>query len=288
MLVQTLSLVAVKLLLFLVQALGRRGLLLLKPALAFLLRPYRKQVIQINLQRCFPEKSRKEIKTLHQKYLNYLTDVILQSLLGFASSKSTLAYWQSFAPHNLLDQMATNKTNCFVVMGHTSNWEWAGLRAGMQQGLHMAAVYKPQSNTKIDRFLKKTRRRFGTEMVAMSEVPRFLSKQESPWCLTFIADQNPPKETAHWVDFFGIKTAFFSGWSRLALRKKIPVLLAVPKDLDSWNRCMDFSILYNGTEELSSEELTARYAQALEAQIRNKPEAWLWSHKRWKHGYMPK
>ena len=287
MIAHMLSFVAVKLLLLLVRGLGQKGVRSLIPLLSLLLKPYRKKVIQANLNKCFPELPLAEKKALHQKYLGYLCEVLLQSLLGFVSTPKRLAHWQKFTAHNLLDQMANQSTNCFVVMGHTSNWEWAGLRAGMQQGLHMAAVYKPQSNTKIDRFLKITRRRFGTEMVAMSEVPRFLAKKESPWCLTFIADQNPPKETAHWVDFFGTKTAFFSGWSRLAVRMKVPVLLAVPKDSGPWNRCMDFSLIYNGTEALPPEELTARFAHALEAQIRARPEAWLWSHKRWKHVYTP-
>ena len=283
----TLSLVAVKLLLLLVRILGQKGMRSLKPVITLLLKPYRKKVIRANLNKCFPGMSEDQIQNLHKSYLNYLCEVLLQSLLGFVSPPNRLARWQQFAPNNLLEHMASTRTNCFVVMGHTSNWEWAGLRAGMQQGLYMAAVYKPQSNPKIDRFLRKTRRRFGTEMVAMAQVPRFLANKENPWCLTFIADQNPPKETAHWVDFLGTKTAFFSGWSRLAVRKKIPVLMAVPKDSDPWNRCMDFSLLYNGSDELQPQELTARFAQALESQIRNKPEAWLWSHKRWKHVYIP-
>ena len=36
-------------------------------------------------------------------------------------------------------------------------------------------------------------------------------------------------------------------------------------------------------EEVEPNEITRRYVVALESMIREHPELWLWSHKRWKH-----
>jgi KDO2-lipid IV(A) lauroyltransferase len=41
--------------------------------------------------------------------------------------------------------------------------------------------------------------------------------------------------------------------------------------------------IYDGKENVAQHEITQRYATRLEQMIREQPELWMWSHKRWKH-----
>ena len=45
---------------------------------------------------------------------------------------------------------------------------------------------------------------------------------------------------------------------------------------------MSFELLYDGAEEVAENEITERYVRALEQMIRERPELWMWSHRRWK------
>ena len=45
---------------------------------------------------------------------------------------------------------------------------------------------------------------------------------------------------------------------------------------------MSFELIYDGTEEVAPNEITGRYVRKLEAMIREHPELWMWSHRRWK------
>lgn len=46
---------------------------------------------------------------------------------------------------------------------------------------------------------------------------------------------------------------------------------------------MSFECIYDGEEEVAEHEITERYVRRLESMIRERPELWMWSHRRWKH-----
>ncbi len=43
-----------------------------------------------------------------------------------------------------------------------------------------------------------------------------------------------------------------------------------------------FERIYDGQEPVAEYEITRRYVRKLEEMIRERPELWLWSHRRWK------
>ena len=46
---------------------------------------------------------------------------------------------------------------------------------------------------------------------------------------------------------------------------------------------LSFERIYDGQEPVADYEITERYVRRLEAMIRDYPELWMWSHRRWKH-----
>src|SRR5262249_42963060 len=85
-----------------------------------------------------------------------------------------------------------------------------------------------------------------------------------------------------WANFFGRRTAFVNGPESLALRYKLPALYLHIDSSTDGNYSMRGISLYDGEEKLEAGVLTQRFADLLEANIRNNKTAWLWSHRRWK------
>lgn len=244
---------------------------------------YRKKVVTANLKRAFPQASEEEIQVIRGKFYSYFSGLFLEHLQGKGKGKDEWERLVLFPENNLLEQYALAGKTCFVLMGHTGNWEWAGLRASFVVGLKMATVYKPQRNRRITHFLVRQRSKFGMLQVPMNEVARFVVTTKEPYALTFLADQSGPQSSPFYADFFGCNTSFFGGWASLAVKYRIPVLYAGVHSCPSPHRYrVDFKRLWDGSGEVEPQTLIQHFADLLEADICQHPSEWLWSHKRWK------
>jgi KDO2-lipid IV(A) lauroyltransferase len=45
----------------------------------------------------------------------------------------------------------------------------------------------------------------------------------------------------------------------------------------------EVTLIYDGKQSVEKFEITERYVELLERDIRNQPEGWMWSHRRWKY-----
>lgn len=243
---------------------------------------YRGNVVRSNLKLAFPEKTEAEIHQISTLFYGHFADLILQHVEGWGFEEGEWKGAVCFAPGNALEDYSEKGQSSIVVMGHTGNWEWAGLRASWVQGVKMATVYKPQRNRFINRYLLEERSKFGMEQVPMKGVMRFIQTSEKPFCLTFLADQSGPRDSEFYPTFFGVETSFFGGWAKIAIRKGLPVLYAGVKKTGVTTYKVHFVPLWDGKGKIEASKLVQFFAQKLEDDIRQQPENWLWSHRRWK------
>jgi len=84
-----------------------------------------------------------------------------------------------------------------------------------------------------------------------------------------IADQEPTKaEHKHWVRFLNRDSAFFTGTEEIARVTRYPVFFAKMRRLARGRYRMEFTSLAAAGETMALGELTERYAERVEAQIR--------------------
>jgi len=105
-----------------------------------------------------------------------------------------------------------------------------------------------------------------------------------PVIVALIADQTPPwHEIKHWYRFLEQDTPFFSGVEKMALKLKMPVYFMHVRKVAPRHYEAEFKLVYDGVEPVAEHQITERYIALLEAMIRESPELWMWSHRRWKH-----
>src|SRR5699024_9536095 len=99
-----------------------------------------------------------------------------------------------------------------------------------------------------------------------------------------IADQSPKLQFArYWRPFFNHKVPVFIGSEKLAKRLDLSVTyLKIEKTKRGYYEAELIPITDN-PDSLPDYEITDTYFELLEAQIRQNPQNYLWTHKRWKH-----
>lgn len=248
---------------------------------------YRKDVIRQNLKRAFPEKSPEEILSLTREVYRNLTDVTLETIKSFSTPTDEICRRAICRNVALVNQYLDQGKSVILTGSHLCNWEYTGM--SMPPLFHGATItaYKPLSNKKMDVYLNRARSRTGMEMVSMDDVFKTIRKRaEGPTPAVFIllADQSPSsRKSAHWVDFLGQDTASLPGADVLGRKFGLPVLYyRVIRTARRGYYEVEFAELCADPATAQEMDITRAYAQRLEADIREYPGHWLWSHKRWK------
>ncbi len=245
---------------------------------------YRVKVVQSNLLKALPEKSDAERKEIENAFYKSLTDLIVESLKGYGSSGKTIQKRTVSVDIDKIDPYLKRGQSVLLVGGHMGNWEWF-CNNFAELNLPASVIFKPLTNLYINKFLYKQRARGDVRMVPMAQTARaFAAGANETRVFTMVADQNPSRKSkGYWLDFFGIDTVFLHGPEKYSHLYNLPTFYGQVKRKERGYYSLHFDLLSENPAELEDGELTKRYAERLEAGIREQPEAWLWSHKRWKH-----
>lgn len=247
---------------------------------------YRKDVVYENLKKSFPEKSEDEIKLISKKYYKHLCDLFVETFKILTISKRSLLKRCPLdeSAKKVFDQLTETKSNCILVLGHQGNFEWAGHTMNMkcQQKLHV--IYHPLSNKHFDGLMLKMRTRTGTKMIPMKDTFREMVALKSELNITtFLADQTPAPEFAYWTTFLNQDTPVFQGTEKIAKKLDYPVVYGLIKKEKRGYYKLHASMLVENPKSTQPGEITECFTRKLEEDIREQPETWLWSHRRWKH-----
>lgn len=245
---------------------------------------YRVKVTRSNLRLAFPEKSDAELAVIEKQSYQNLADISVEALKGFTMRNSAIRERHKILNPELLDYYYNQKQSIIGVAGHLNNWEWGALSAGIQLKHHPVAIYKPLSNKLIDWFIKWNRSIRGTELVPTNQTfDTFQKYKHKPCIYILVADQSPSNlSKAYWINFFNQDTACIHGPEKYAKMYNYPVIYIDIKRVKRGYYTVELSVLCDKPNELQDGELTAAYMHRLEQSIRENPENWLWTHRRWK------
>ena len=247
---------------------------------------YRRNVVERNLRNAFPEKSPEEREMIAKKFYRHLTDMIVETLKAMHMTPEQIKKRFSVPDTSLTDRLFSEGRDVVALGSHYNNWEWySSLQLSSQH--RVIAIYKPLKNKDFDRFLYRIRARFGTWVTPMNHIVRDLVKCRSEKILTmsgFIGDQTPPPDdNAYWTTFLNQDTGFYRGAEKVALKYDIPVIfINIVKKRRGYYE-LEYSLLSEHPRDEEPNAIIARYASRLEEVIRDQPEYWLWSHRRWKY-----
>ena len=246
---------------------------------------YRKKVVQTNLRNAFPDKTDKELKISEKKFFRNLVDIFLEAFKLIHISKKEIKKHWTYENIEIFNELKGKNKDILMVSAHYGNWEWFTF-FGEIVDYKFLALYKSLSSGNFDVFLRGLREKFGLETVSMEKAFKRmlnLQKEKTPNIVWFAADQAPPPETQFWTTFLNQETAFFLGPEKLAKKLDYSIVYLDVYRTARGKYKAKFTLLFENTKDTKEFEITRKHVKHLENSIKEKPELWLWSHKRWKH-----
>ncbi len=247
---------------------------------------YRKKVVLNNLRNSFPEKTEEEIRIIMKKFFRYFGDLVVENIAIPRMSKKRLLKIVNIKNPEVFTELYNQKKNLIGILGHYANWEMC-MGISLYTKYQILSVYKPLNNKFFDKEFFNLRSRFGAIPVTMDDTYRVIldhRRKNKLFILGLISDQRPQKSsTNHWVKFLNQDTPVFFGPEKIAKKFNAVVFYTHVDKVKRGFYEVEFTILISDPLKCKENEITETHVKFLENKIIEKPELWLWSHKRWKY-----
>ena len=254
--------------------------------LVYYLVGYRKKTVRFNLKTAFPEKSDVDLLKIEKEFYSHMCDMFLEMIKSISISAEELKKRFELPDLDIIHKLAEERRSSLIVMGHYASYEW--LTALQFYFDHSGyGIYKRIKNPYFDKLIRDIRGKWNSELINNKEATFIIKKQQRAGKMAtyaFIADQSPKtRKNQYCTDFLGQNVPFFTGIERLAIAENMPVLyLAVDKVRRGHYKAI-FKVITEEPKSLPEYAITDAFIANLEAQIRNAPQYYLWTHKRFKH-----
>jgi Kdo2-lipid IVA lauroyltransferase/acyltransferase len=245
---------------------------------------YRRKVVEENLRNSFPEKTAEERRVIERKFYRHLCDLIMETVKMFTISKKQLERRITGKDIHIAEEVLKQGRNIIGAVGHYGNWEIANLRVSYETDYPKIVVYKSLTNKVFDAAFNKMRSRFGATLVDMPNATRAMMEyRHKPAFNVLVSDQTPVKgDMNYFTEFLNQPTAVFLGIEKMAkLLNSVVIFCDIRKVKRGHYECT-FVPLIDEPKLTATHEITEAHVRYLEKVIREQPEYWLWSHRRWK------
>jgi KDO2-lipid IV(A) lauroyltransferase len=172
-----------------------------------------------------------------------------------------------------------------VISGHFGHWELVAYMQGFL-GLPMLMITKPMENPRLERALAGVRQGSGNEVVAKENAMRSVVKALARGIGVAVMIDQDARRAGIFVPFFGRPSSTIPtvGMMHLRTGAAVVAVCAYPEADGGWRivyERLTFPGL-TGDRDADVRRITADTTAWLEQKIRERPELWMWMHRRWK------
>lgn len=250
-------------------------------ALAYVFVAKRRRIARINLGLCFPELSEREREALLRRHFRAFGRALVESSIAWFASDARLRCVVRIEGQEHVEAL---QGQLFIgLVPHFVGIELEGIR--MTMDYRGVAVYVRQRDRYVDAFLKRKRERFsGTRMIARQEgVMAIMRALKGGQALQLSPDMDLGPRDSIFVPFFGVQAATVTALSRMARLTRARIIPLVIRQLPgAQGYVARFYPAWDNYPGESVEADTQRMNAFIEARIREMPEQYLWTHRRFK------
>ncbi len=245
---------------------------------------YRKKTIAKNIALAFPEKGASERAAIARCFYRHLADVVIETMMLSRIRAESLLQRFDIQGVDEVRQVMRQGQSVVLLSAHQGNWEWMLAAVAVSLQYPLDALYRPLHNVHAERFFMAIRTRFCSGMIPADKAGKaILRLRKETRAFGIIGDQNPRRrDRKYWTTFMGVETPVAVGPERIAKMTGYPVFyVAVERVERGRYRCRIEPLAQPPYGEEG--DVSQQYMYAVEKQIRQQPECWMWSHHRWRY-----
>jgi Kdo2-lipid IVA lauroyltransferase/acyltransferase len=241
----------------------------------------RRNVCLTNLRRCFPQMPERErVATAKAHFRAFGRTLLERSILWWAPREEILRMIDVVG----LERIVALKGRPLILLAP----HFVGLDAGLTRltcEFDVAGIYSKQKDPWIDALLLSGRNRFckGIAISRQEGIRPAIAAVKAGYPFYYLPDQDYGARDAIFVPFFGVPAATITGLSRMAKITKARVLPVVTRMLPGGE---GYEVTcYPAWENFPSGDDAAdarRLNEFIEERVREMPEQYFWTHKRFK------
>lgn len=250
---------------------------------------YRRRLVEANIAAAFPDKTEAERRDIVKRFYRNFTDVFVETIKLLHISDDEMRRRMVFEDIEHVERIAKDGRSIGLYCSHFGNWEWITsitLWVYRADNVEYSQVYRPLRNKWFDRFWFNLRKRFHSTSIPKNGVLRALLQARhngGVFVTGFISDQKPSHNDGHHsIRFLNQNTPFISGTEMLLRKLKAAAMYADVERTSRGHYRARIVPIADNVAETDENFVTDRYALLLEQTILRQPDAWLWSHNRWR------
>jgi len=250
--------------------------------LLYLIMPRRRHIARTNIRACFPQLVRRAQRRLVRAHFRAFTQAAVATPIAWWGTKQRLQRLVRMPGRAHLDRALAEKRPVILLVAHFVAIELCGV--ALASDYFVTDIYKRPRNRFFDYLIRARRRRFGGLLIERREgIKPVIRSLKQGGIFFYLSDQDQGRDGAVFAPFFGIPTATLTALSRLAQLTGAVVIPAQAKQL-SWGKGYEL-IFQPPLENFPTDDVladTARMNRIIEAAVREMPEQYFWSHRRFK------
>ncbi len=243
-----------------------------------------RRVTRLNIDRCLPELSRADRNRLSRSSLIKMGSTIAETgPVWFWTGSRLQELVRKVSGEQYLAEGMARGTGVILAAPHLGCWEMIGVYCSMRYP--MTTLYRPPRLQQLDSAMKKARNRFGgrlapTDSRGVRQLYQALRRGEM---VGILPDQEPAGGQGLFAPFFGVEANTMVLLSRLARQSGAMVLFTYAERLPRGNGYhIHFVPAPAGVDDADLQTAVAHINRGVEQCIRNLPEQYQWSYKRFR------
>jgi len=268
----------------LLQRLPYRLQLAAGPALGSLfmrLNPYRRLVVNTNLALCFPRLDDRERQQLYQRVVRSLGFSIVEEA---ASIMAPDTFFDGRGTVRGLEHVRAAQAQgkgVLLLSGHFCSVDFAGRI--LLRHHPVCFTYQELRNPVSNHIVTAARKKFAYRIIHRHDIRGFIRALKDGEVVWYAPDQSQERKNSVFAPFFGIPANTLTATTRLA---RITGAAVLPFEIGRLPDASGYTLTIRPPlENFPGENETAdatRFNALLEAQVRERPEQYLWLHRRFK------